>query len=147
MIGLESDLTPPEIAPPTVIPEPPRSKRSRKQSTSESVESQAPEPEPKSEPATVLITQVLPAVAQLHLSTWRGQLCEEIRNTANRIWPKSGDIGASTPPAFLQRRLDCESIGSSYFSVYSSISYGDLRKRTRSMYRWSIGDVLWRLLD
>uniref|UniRef100_A0A5K3F509 Negative elongation factor B n=1 Tax=Mesocestoides corti TaxID=53468 RepID=A0A5K3F509_MESCO len=105
MLGLGCDLTPPEVAsadPPKLEP---RKKRPRKHSTSEPSEAQPPKPDP----ATVLITQVLPAVAQLHLATWRSQVCEEIRNSTNKLWPKGGatDSGPHPcPPPSWKRRLE-----------------------------------------
>ncbi len=111
MTGLEADLTPPEIASTEPHKPEPRSKRARKASSSESSADQqsSSSAASKVDPATVLITQVLPAVAQLHLSTWRGQVCEEIRNSAHRLWSKPGEGGApGRPPASWQRRLECE---------------------------------------
>lgn len=111
MRGLESDLCPPEVVVSREMSKSePKNKRSRKHVAHE--EPPAPPPKLKSDPATVLITQVLPAAAQLHLTTWRSQVCEEIRSIANRIWPKSsgggGDSSHLRPPAAWQRRLDGE---------------------------------------
>eukprot|EP00108_Taenia_solium_P000827 TsM_000731800 transcript=TsM_000731800 gene=TsM_000731800 len=109
MRGLESDLCPPEVVVSREMPKSePKNKRSRKHVVHE--ESPALPPQSKSDPATVLITQVLPAAAQLHLVTWRSQVCEEIRSIANRIWPKSSGGGSDSshlrPPTTWQRRLD-----------------------------------------
>ncbi|KAH9282001.1 Negative elongation factor B [Echinococcus granulosus] len=110
MRGLESDLCLPEVVLNKEISKSePKNKRSRKHVVHE--ESPTPPPQSKLDPATVLITQVLPAAAQLHLTTWRSQVCEEIRSIANRIWPKSGAGGSDSsshlrPSATWQRRLD-----------------------------------------
>ncbi|VDM19888.1 unnamed protein product [Hydatigera taeniaeformis] len=116
MRGLESDLCPPEVV---VSKEVSKSeskyKRSRRHML-HALSSTSP-PQSKSDPATILITQVLPAAAQLHVTTWRSQVCEEIRSVANRIWPKSGGGGGGgggggsdsshlRPSTTWQRRLD-----------------------------------------
>lgn len=101
MRGLENDLFPPEMVISrdiSVSKGESKSKRLRKQ------QSEATQPM-KLDPATALIVQVLPAAAQLHLTTWRNQLCESIRGTANQIWSKTSQTAT---PSQWQKRLDCE---------------------------------------
>ncbi|KAL5104971.1 Negative elongation factor B [Taenia crassiceps] len=108
MRGLESDLCPPELVVNKEMSKlEPKNKRSRKYMVHD--DSAAPSPQQKLCPATILITQVLPAAAQLHLTTWRGQVCEEIRSIANRIWSKSSGGGSDSShlrPTTWQKRLD-----------------------------------------
>lgn len=84
----------------------PKCKRSRKNTIS----LETPSSQSKLDPVAILLTQVLPAAGQLHVSTWRNQVCEEIRSVANRIWPKSGgdSTNHSRPSNAYQRRLNGE---------------------------------------
>ncbi|VDO06552.1 unnamed protein product [Rodentolepis nana] len=101
MRGLENDLTPPEIVAPRDISNKgePKNKRARKQQQIET-----PQVQPlKLDSSTALITQVLPAAAELHLITWKNQLNEKIRAIASQIWSKTG---STEIPGQWQRRLD-----------------------------------------
>ncbi|VUZ42655.1 unnamed protein product [Hymenolepis diminuta] len=101
MRGLENDLTPPEIIAPkdTSTKGESKGKRVRKQQQAETEQAQSA----KVDPATALITQVLPAAAELHLITWKNQLNEKIRATANQTWPKTA---SAEIPSQWQKRLD-----------------------------------------
>ncbi|KAM7536528.1 hypothetical protein Aperf_G00000088135 [Anoplocephala perfoliata] len=99
MRGLENDLSPPEVV---VSKDISASKGESKNKRPRKLQLEATPPV-KVDPATALITQVLPAAAQLHLTTWRNQLCERIRSTANQIWSKTSP---TTTPSQWQKRLD-----------------------------------------
>ncbi|CAL8075888.1 unnamed protein product [Calicophoron daubneyi] len=51
-------------------------------------------------PSNALLNHILPAVAQLHVLTWRAQVAEEILASSNNLWPNMAvcsQVGSSTP--------------------------------------------------
>nr|CDS33580.1 negative elongation factor B [Hymenolepis microstoma] len=139
MRGLENDLTPPEIfaSKDTSIKGEPKNKRARKQQQIETTQLQPP----KLDSSTALITQVLPAAAELHLTTWKNQLSEKVRTLANQIWFKTG---SAEIPGQWQKRLDaCQNIPLTISPSYLAHPVGHLFLQYHALFalerrEWSV---------
>ncbi|CAH8861151.1 unnamed protein product [Trichobilharzia szidati] len=68
-------------------------------------------------PAKALISYILPAVAQLQVSTWKAQVAEEIITASNSVWSTGVEVSGGTVSASSQRPSSSSSHESSRESI------------------------------
>nr|CAH8862712.1 unnamed protein product [Trichobilharzia regenti] len=71
-------------------------------------------------PAKALISYILPAVAQLQVSTWKAQVAEEIITASNSVWSTGVEVSGGTVSTSSQRQSSSSS--SSHESSRESIN-------------------------